>query len=546
MANIPKPSEEPAAPASTSEEMANVAKASFESVTPAVPTAADSHVNPPKRPMPAFLTKMMKANQNIICTAKGNDVRKVSISYLLSQKLKIPIFQRRYCWGQDQWDTLFNDVLYVANGKKEKHSLGRITCVKTLDESDKVQGHNGKREGDDGNQHDGRLLVIDGQQRNTTCTLLLAAIRDVAFNLQKTTNRDDNDAATCGSQLVAELDAVLFPDAGGLSMWLESDRSGASTGGVSLREGVSLEFAALIPTYCDRASYFAAVLPPQRKVAAHSAEWQRPWEAKSHFIRKLQAMQGLGMATLNSLADVVLHKLEWLFFPISVNGVFEDDGTEDLQLIFERLAIRDATFCKPSRATEFASMGAADFVRNLLLGSFRCESDAIKMYKDHWLPIEKAAGAAATRNRSSNIAEVLENTLDAFLKAQPEKLVADERSQSMLTMAGAIGGELYPRFRKWLTAALAAEDTAVSAAAGLVPLDEDAHATLERRTALLLQRWRNFAIEHLAENHVSSSISNKATSVFKVPASAKWRCSRCFFPNDARCTQCTACSLSRS
>jgi len=81
------------------------------------------------------------------------------------------------------------------------------------------------------------------------------------------------------------------------------------------------------------------------------------------------------MATLNSLADVVLHKLEWLFFPISVNGVFEDDGTEDLQLIFERLAIRDATFCKPSRATEFASMGAADFVRNLLLGSFRCESD---------------------------------------------------------------------------------------------------------------------------------------------------------------------------
>ena len=99
--------------------------------------------------------------RNLICTAKGDDVRMVDVEYLLKQRLRIPIFQRRYCWYEEQWSTLLGDVCLVASGSKSKHALGRITCV--LDSS-----------------CDGRLLVVDGQQRNTTCTLLLAAVRDVA------------------------------------------------------------------------------------------------------------------------------------------------------------------------------------------------------------------------------------------------------------------------------------------------------------------------------------------------------------------------------
>merc|ERR1719217_78949 len=109
--------------------------------------------------MPAFLENMMKANQNVICTAKGDAVRKASIEDLLKQRLRIPIFQRRYCWGEEQWEILFSDVSDLATGKKEEHFLGRLTCAI-------------------GNLDDGAVLVVDGQQRNTTAVLFLAAIRD--------------------------------------------------------------------------------------------------------------------------------------------------------------------------------------------------------------------------------------------------------------------------------------------------------------------------------------------------------------------------------
>merc|ERR1712107_18260 len=109
------------------------------------------------------------------------------------------------------------------------------------------------------------------------------------------------------------LNATLFPDSSALNMWMND-----ATQSERLEEGKALEFAALVPTYCDRASYFAAVLPPFWKNNASkgsTGEWQRPWEAKMHFLERLQQ---LSETQCISLADVILNKLEWLFFPISV------------------------------------------------------------------------------------------------------------------------------------------------------------------------------------------------------------------------------------
>jgi len=205
------------------------------------------------------------------------------------------------------------------------------------------------------------------------------------------------------------------------------------------------------------------------------------------------------------------------------------------QVIYERLAVRDATFCKPSRATEFASMGAADFVRNLLLGSYRCEVDAIDMYKQHWLPVEQAAAAASTRSRSSNIAKFLEDMLNAFLNVQPEK-PACAASRPRQTVV--VGGQLYPRFRQWLTAALAADDSTE-------PGEGDT-AALERKTTALLQRLQAFAVEHLARADATSARPEPVATGPGAPfGGGKWRCTRCAFPNDASCIQCTACCLTR-
>jgi len=222
-------------------------------------------------------------------------------------------------------------------------------------------------------------------------------------------------------------------------------------------------------------------------------------------------------------------------FPRSMSGN-RQDGTDDLQVIYERLAVRDATFCKPQRATEFASMGAADFVRNLLLGSFRSEADAIEMYKNHWLPLEQAAAAASVRRRNSNIAEILETMLSKFLKVQPETTTVPK-----LSVTAVVGGQLYPRFRKWLAAALNVD---VSAVSGEVEAD-----ALERKTATLLRRLQAFAVEFFecggVEDEALKTVPSVGTCPPKGYASAKWRCTRCSFPNMPQSNVCTGCSLSR-
>lgn len=75
----------------------------------------------------------------------------------------IPIFQRDYSWGCDECERLVNDVLVAANGPDGAiHFLGSVVWV-------------GSDSGDAVLQ---QRLIIDGQQRLTTCLLLLMALRD--------------------------------------------------------------------------------------------------------------------------------------------------------------------------------------------------------------------------------------------------------------------------------------------------------------------------------------------------------------------------------
>ena len=92
--------------------------------------------------------------------------------------------------------------------------------------------------------------------------------------------------------------------------------------------------------------------------------WRRPSEAKAYFLQELQARND---EELRALTAALLGGLQWLFFPITMSSSSNsNDGTEDLAVIFERLAQRDATCCRPHRRSEYADMGAADFVRNLV------------------------------------------------------------------------------------------------------------------------------------------------------------------------------------
>lgn len=72
---------------------------------------------------------------------------------------KVPRYQREYSWQKAQWDELFDDL--IESDRSQGHFLGTIICVnQSVDTTDASV-----------------LELIDGQQRMTTLSLLLAALR---------------------------------------------------------------------------------------------------------------------------------------------------------------------------------------------------------------------------------------------------------------------------------------------------------------------------------------------------------------------------------
>ncbi len=79
-----------------------------------------------------------------------------------NNQLVIPIYQRLYSWEKEQCKQLWDDIIKIGgDDKMDRHFIGSILYVL------------------DGITHsDNTLLIIDGQQRLTTITLLLTALRD--------------------------------------------------------------------------------------------------------------------------------------------------------------------------------------------------------------------------------------------------------------------------------------------------------------------------------------------------------------------------------
>ncbi|GAA9618493.1 DUF262 and DUF1524 domain-containing protein [Helicobacter pylori] len=77
-------------------------------------------------------------------------------------QLVIPIYQRVYSWEKEQCKQLWDDIIKIGgNDKMDRHFIGSILYVI----------HDAK-------YSNNTLLIIDGQQRLTTITLLLTALRN--------------------------------------------------------------------------------------------------------------------------------------------------------------------------------------------------------------------------------------------------------------------------------------------------------------------------------------------------------------------------------
>ena len=79
----------------------------------------------------------------------------------------VPIYQRPYSWRNEHCKQLWDDIVACATGKRDKHFFG--STVRVPDASG--------------------MIVIDGQQRITTISLLMLAIRAALVSGEKTATR---------------------------------------------------------------------------------------------------------------------------------------------------------------------------------------------------------------------------------------------------------------------------------------------------------------------------------------------------------------------
>ena len=231
----------------------------------------------------------------------------------------IPLFQRPYSWEPRDWNTLWDDIMaQYAPDDRASHFMGAIVTVPVKSVPVGV----------------GKHLVIDGQQRLTTLSILLAAIRDKA------------------------------------SFEADGPTEGIIGDFLTNRHYQAPDDLKLVPTQVDRAAYNALVY--RKDLGPH--EETRVIQAYRHFSRKLEGVDddGVGISGREVLATIQQ----------SLQVVMINLGeSDDPYLIFESLNHKG----KP--------LNQADLVRNYVLMRFQHSTAAggeqEVVYEDLWRPMEE-------------------------------------------------------------------------------------------------------------------------------------------------------------
>ena len=254
----------------------------------------------------------------------------------MGQVLSIPLFQRRYVWDREKWEPLMNDVLSLSGDKPpfRPHFMGAL--VFAFEQA--VQSGLTK------------FQVIDGQQRVTTLSIMLCALRDLAREAK------DEDTAK-------EIEAFLL------------NRPTAAQGDPDLRYKVR-------PRYWDRNDYFALVdgkRPDKLSAPASSAfalsssigrsEAQSTMpQAHKFFKDGFKKEIAMAEVTCRSVFDSMMDRLQF------VNITMEAD--ENHYQIF--------------RALNFLgeALQVGDLIRNYVFMSIPSDEQE-EFDKAYWRPLEK-------------------------------------------------------------------------------------------------------------------------------------------------------------
>lgn len=176
----------------------------------------------------------------------------------------IPVFQRNYRWDRPQWEKLWASLIEIQSPDKTgNHFMGFLVFVPGLAQP----GQNN------------RFHLIDGQQRLTTCSLLLMAVRNVAKTLKQ-------------KELEQEVHDYLLVH--------------------PLKKGE--QHYRLLPKEHDQAAYLALV---DRKAATG-----RMAEALAFFEQQLSSVSANDPDALRGIYDVICQRLEFMCATLEAENAY--------------------------------------------------------------------------------------------------------------------------------------------------------------------------------------------------------------------------------
>lgn len=240
-----------------------------------------------------------------------------------TKQFQIPLFQRPYSWTEDKWETLWEDLMKLYNDEVEgSYFLGAIVTQSIPGTADGISPY----------------LVIDGQQRLITLTILLAAMRD-HLSAQK------------NKELAQEL----------YSLYLTNQYKKNSE-----------EFYKVLPTEEDRDTYQTIVQDKDKdKKTKKEGQTQKGqiYESYKFFKKQLKKPNKDEDFTLDiaKFKGVILERL------ILVN--ITSDDKDNPYLIFESLNYKGQELTQ------------ADLVRNYIFMQLPRERRE-EIYKNTWLPLQ--------------------------------------------------------------------------------------------------------------------------------------------------------------
>lgn len=229
----------------------------------------------------------------------------------------VPIYQRAYSWGESECNQLWEDVVRAGTRNDlAKHFTGSIVYI------EKDQGTNTAAEPD---------LIIDGQQRVTTVTLLLAALAD------HLDGRPEGEREPVNGFAPEKIRGLYLTNV------YESDDA----------------FFKLILSKGDRDALKAII----RNAPIPDVDSRIPGNYR--YLQSKISNSGVELETIcNGLSKLV------------VVDVKLTRGTDDPQLVFESM---NSTGKKLSQA---------DLIRNFVLMDLP-PAQQTRMYEDYWYPMEK-------------------------------------------------------------------------------------------------------------------------------------------------------------